>query len=161
MSTLDPRPRAAELVCAVNGYNRGEVRAVLRSMSTPELAAVAVHLARSIDPAESLTLMGRPDTLLSTSERVGEAVRASADHFGVDVPDVLGRRKTREIRCARLVAYYVAHVGYGVPVTRMGRVLDREHSTISHGVASVRQDPDLREHAATILVQLRRQEDRR
>ena len=155
---VDPRPRAAELVVAVNGYNRSDVRRILGTMSPSELAAVAVHLARSIDPSVSLAQMGRQDGDMTTGERVGSAVRACADHFDVTVDDVLGRRRIDRIRCARLVTYYVAHVGFCVPITAMGRYLDRGHSAVSHGVALVGHDPDLRAHAASILIQLRRQE---
>ena len=79
-----------------------------------------------------------------------------ANVFSVE-PEQL-RRSTRgraKIALARQVGMYIAHVGYGMSLTEVGRLFDRDRTTVAHacGVVEVRRDdPDFDE--AVVLLEL-------
>jgi hypothetical protein len=68
------------------------------------------------------------------------------------------RRATRgraRIALARQVAMYIAHVGYGLSLTEVGRLFERDRTTVAHacGVVEIRrEDPDFDE--AVVLLEL-------
>lgn len=69
-----------------------------------------------------------------------------ADVFGVDA-DLL-RQPTRgraRIALARQVAMYIAHIGYGLTLTEVGIVFERDRTTVAHACAVVEMRRDDRE----------------
>ena len=107
-------------------------------------------------PSERLVLQHsqiqacRPTRLRGLIEDVGSNV------FAVE-PQQL-RRATRgraKIALARQVAMYIAHVGYGLSLTEVGRLFERDRTTVAHacGVVEIRRDdPDFDE--AVVLLEL-------
>ncbi len=80
-----------------------------------------------------------------------------SDVFGVE-PEQL-RRATRgraKIALARQVAMYIAHVGYGMSLTEVGRLFDRDRTTVAHacGVVEVRRDDAAFDEAVVLLEQI-------
>ncbi len=68
------------------------------------------------------------------------------------------RRATRgraKIALARQVAMYIAHVGYGMNLTDVGRLFERDRTTVAHACSVVeirRDDPDF--DAAVVLLEM-------
>lgn len=76
-----------------------------------------------------------------------------ASVFGVD-PSQL-RRPTRgqaRIALARQVAMYIAHVGYGLTLTEVGELFQRDHTTVAHACQVVEQRRDLVDFDETIVL---------
>jgi hypothetical protein len=95
------------------------------------------------------------------------AVRLAAGCFEVAVADINApTRGPNRIARARQVAMYLAHVGFGLPLTAVGAAFRRDRTTAAHACRQVedrRDDPafdaalaDL-ELAARIIVELRRE----
>ena len=65
-------------------------------------------------------------------------VRIVADHFGLEVEDLTGRRRTGEIARARQVAMYFLREENGLSLPAVGELLGgRDHTTVRYGVAKV------------------------
>ena len=63
-----------------------------------------------------------------------------ARHYGLSSEQILGRNRTASVAQARQVAMYLLVSALGMPPTGAGRFLaGRNHSTVIHGVARVRQ----------------------
>ena len=72
-----------------------------------------------------------------TAEQVLSAV---ARHYGLSTELILGRNRTASVALARQVTMYLLVAELGMPPTGAGRFLaGRNHSTVIHGVARVRQ----------------------
>ena len=72
-----------------------------------------------------------------TAEQVLSAV---ARHYGLATEQILGRNRTAAVALARQVTMYLLVSELGMSPTGAGRFLEgRNHSTVIHGVAKVRQ----------------------
>ena len=72
-----------------------------------------------------------------TAEQVLSAV---ARHYGLGTEQILGRNRTAAVALARQVTMYLLVSELGMSPTGAGRFLEgRNHSTVIHGVAKVRQ----------------------
>jgi chromosomal replication initiator protein len=60
------------------------------------------------------------------------SARASAQVFGVQVADILGRRRTRNVARARFAATWIARRRSGLSYPVLGRILGRDHSSVIH-----------------------------
>lgn len=97
----------------------------------------------------------------AASAPVGTRLRCLIEDIVSDVfaiePEQL-RRATRgqaRIALARQVAMYIAHVGSGMSLTEVGRLFDRDRTTVAHACAVVevrRDDPAFDE--AVVLLEL-------
>ncbi len=87
--------------------------------------------------ADQLDAIAGPDPRTEvTPEQILDAV---ARHFQVSVEQILGRGRTAPVAQARQVTMYLLNVELGMPPTSVGRFLSgRNHSTVIHGVARVR-----------------------
>lgn len=89
---------------------------------------------------------------------VGDIVALAEDVFGVPRQDLLGRARPRHIARPRQAVYIVAwRMGWGL--SHIGRVLRRDHSTVSHArdMAEVfeRYDPSFAANLATLEARAR------
>ena len=79
-----------------------------------------------------ITIMTTRDCMVS----VGKIKQICADTIGVTVEDINGRVRTQDISLARHCAiYYSRKQGY--KVEELGKVFDRNHSSISHTCTKV------------------------
>lgn len=135
------RRRAESLAHAIESDDRELVEAVLTPLTREELYALAIVLAeRGLPPDPEAELIGR-------------AVIEAARRFGVAPRVVLGRARSREVVDARAVVCYVG-VLLGLPYVRVGRHLNRDHSTVSHAHGRVGHTPRLRAVAEAIAAEL-------
>lgn len=66
-----------------------------------------------------------------------EIVAATAQHFKVGERDLLGRCQVPRIALARHVAFYLMRTDAVVSFPAIGRLMDRDHSTVIHGVSRI------------------------
>lgn len=64
-------------------------------------------------------------------QRVAQRV---ADHCGITLGVLLGRRRTRSIAAARQLFYYIAYHLTRHSYPSIGRFCDRDHATVMWGV---------------------------
>lgn len=139
-------PRAAALAVAVADEDATAIHNTLTALSTRELYALAVVLAAHVDadmPLQRRTPAG--DAL--------EAARHAASAFGVDLADVMGTVRRREVLDARAVAYYAAYL-VGQNYSQIGRSMGRDHTSVMHGCARVGENPRLRTLAHRVAERL-------
>lgn len=69
--------------------------------------------------------------------RVAMAMRLAGDMYGVTVDQILNRRRFSQIVQCRQFAMLVAY-NMGVSYTDIGLHMDRDHTTVSHGVGAAK-----------------------
>lgn len=103
-------------------------------MSTMDMAArqQITLLRRRIEELE-----GRAPVALPPAERFGGLLTAVAAEFGVLREEILGESRSAHLVLPRQVAMALAQrlLGYSLP--RIGRLLNRDHSTVHHGIRRV------------------------
>jgi chromosomal replication initiation ATPase DnaA len=67
-----------------------------------------------------------------------DAVAVVANHYGVAIGDILGASRRKEIIGPRQVTEYVLHDHMGLSYNTIGKLLERDHTTIVAGVKRVR-----------------------
>mgnify|MGYP004452903423 CR=1 FL=1 len=67
------------------------------------------------------------------------AAQAVAKAFEVDADDILGRRRTEPLVFARQTAYWLIKIGMGYTYCKVGRMFDRDHGGIMHGIKRVKE----------------------
>lgn len=76
-----------------------------------------------------------------------------ANVFGVEAGLLrLATRGRAKVALARQVAMYVAHVGYGLSLTQVGEVFDRDRTTVAHACAVVEQRREDKEFDEAIVL---------
>ncbi len=90
--------------------------------------------AETADPTRPFHVEG------SRSEPCLMAAMLAAEAVGVPV-DVVIRSRRRDRRCtsARALAMYLAHVGLGLPMTRVAAGFSRHRSTVSHACRKIEE----------------------
>lgn len=139
-------PVAAALSVAVDEENADDVAALLTNLDTRELYALAVVLAAAVDP-------DKPLVRSAVSAITKRCARRAAQLFVLDVADVMGASRQRDVLDARAVTYYAAHLA-GDNYSQIGRVMNRDHSTVMAGVSRVATTPRLRTVAEGIAERL-------
>lgn len=135
-------PVAAGLAVAVDEDDAEVVEEILTTLSRQQLYALAVVLAAHVDPEKPLV---RSDVAGATKR----AAHRAAAFFQIELSALLGRSRYREVLNARAVTYYAAYL-LGDTYSQIGRVLNRDHSSVMSGCARVSTDPQLREVAYAI-----------
>lgn len=126
-------PVAAELSCAVTDYDPVAVAEILTSLDTEKLYALATLLAAHVDVDYPLDAQREVKRI----RRI--AVAGASRSLSVPEHKILSRAQDRQSARARSVAMAVAHRA-GVPVVAVGRMFDRDHSTVKHALKSVDND---------------------
>lgn len=87
------------------------------------------------------------DSPLVMPSRIKSVITAVAEYYRISLNDIVCHRRSREVALPRQVAMYLAKELTTNSLPEIGRVLDRDHSTILHGcrkIATLRlQDPVL------------------
>lgn len=69
----------------------------------------------------------------------GTVILAVSEEMGVDVDDILGRSRLAEVVEARQLVAYLLGIDYGLDAAVIGRVLDRDRSTVLHSIQKTRR----------------------
>lgn len=79
-----------------------------------------------------------------------------ADVFGVETIELrMATRGKARAALARQVAMYLAHVGYGLSLTEVGELFERDRTTVAHACSIVERRRDDRAFdAAVVLLEL-------
>jgi chromosomal replication initiator protein len=86
-------------------------------------------------------------------------VRAVAELFGIRSDDILGKAQSHDCTLPRQIAMFLCRKELQIPFLRIGKVFDRDHSTVMSSVKQVQtkleaQDPDTCSSVAEILRKL-------
>lgn len=99
--------------------------------------------------------MSRPDGYLVPELLAADVVIAEvARGFRVSAEDVLGRDRSTHIHMARVCAMAVIREWSGLSFPAIGRLFDRDHTTVMHAINKVLADPDLRRSVAMVVEEL-------
>jgi chromosomal replication initiator protein len=83
---------------------------------------------------------------------------AVCDHFGLRMSDMASARRGRDIAHPRQLAMYLAKTMTAKTLPTIGRLFDRDHTTVMHGIRAVderlRSDAELRGDVAAICERL-------
>lgn len=152
MRRQDPRvakatARAAQLVEAVAD---GDIKTIRELTSKGDQVALTVALATFIDPESPLVQRHVVENLSLPQTRALLAIDRAAEHFKITRDDVLGTSKVRHIVDARAVACYAAHRLLGITCVEVGRVLNKDHTTVLYACGRVGEDARLRRIATEL-----------
>jgi hypothetical protein len=92
--------------------------------------------------------------------RVVEIQRATAQHFGITVSEMVDEQHTRRLAVPRHAAMYLAKRLTLKSFAEIGRVFGRDHSTVVHAVngiaARLKSDGELAHHIARVRDELKK-----
>lgn len=136
-------PLAVDLVGAVTAADRDQVAAVLAQVT--DWQALAVVLAAHIPSSVLAGLKAE----LDHDTTAGLILNETADRFRVPVHRILSADRHRDVLDARAVA--MAAMRYaGLSSPYIGKVMDRDHSTVLHAAGRVGETARLRRIAVDI-----------
>lgn len=136
-------PLAVDLVGAVTAADRDQVAAVLARVT--DWQALAVVLAAHIPSSVLAGLKAE----LDEDTTAGLILNETADRFRVPVHRILSADRHRDVLDARAVA--MAAMRYaGLSSPYIGRVMDRDHSTVLHAASRVGETARLRRIAVDL-----------
>lgn len=136
-------PLAADLVGAVTAADRDQVAAVLTRVT--DWQALAVVLAAHVPSSVLAGLRAE----LDDESTAGLILNETADRFRVPVHRILSADRHRDVLDARAVA--MAAMRYaGLSSPYIGKVMDRDHSTVLHAAGRVGETARLRRIAVDI-----------
>lgn len=69
---------------------------------------------------------------------ISDVVKAVGQHFGFGRTELLSVSHAAELVRARFILYFLCQAVAGKSMTAIGRALDRDHSTIRHGIHKIR-----------------------
>lgn len=96
-----------------------------------------------------------PDVQFSPEARRADlALRLAATAFDVTIEEMRAdTRRGATVAFARQVAMYIAHVGFGLSLSKVAQAFRRDRTTVAHAchlVEDAREDPDFDEAIACI-----------
>ena len=101
--------------------------------------------------------MSRPDGYLA-DRHVGfdpdEVLAEIARGFRMSVDDIIGPSRDRAVCVARACAMAVIRHGTNLSLPAIGRIFDRDDSTVFHNVRKVMNDPELGESVRQLIEEL-------
>lgn len=109
---------------------------------------------RGVTPAELIAGDGSPGSQnIVTKKRRAispkQVIDKVARYYGLSSKDLLGTRRTKNIKNARQVAMYLMNEELGLSTVRIGNEFNKDHTTVIHGVrvikTSLKKDFQLRE----------------
>lgn len=92
-------------------------------------------ISQFIDAKEIQTLFR--DTSVAARAPITSIIKSVSEQTGVSVGAIKGRSKVRAVARARQLVMYRAHRQHGFSLNQVGRVLDRDHSSVLCGVRRI------------------------
>lgn len=72
-----------------------------------------------------------------TEEKLNRILEYTAEHFAVDINEVLGKKRTSKIALARHCIFYALHSFTLISSTKLGKLLNRDHSTVLNSINQI------------------------
>lgn len=124
------------------------------------LLAFSMVYNNDIDMELAEKIVSRIAKETSDSFNINELLDIVCDYFGVDVEDVLGKTRKREIVIARQVAMYLCQKVGKINTTQIGRLVGkRDHSTVNHSIklvaAQIEKDKKFAKQIKEIIAKLK------
>jgi hypothetical protein len=132
LARLQPPPRP---VAPVRSVVTAPIRQPAKLDPVPRAAfepAWLPHLVEHNEMLRKLFARGEPSRIYGSQVR-----RAVAEHFGLTPAEIDGRQNCRRFARPRQIAMYICARVAGMSLPQIGRLLNRDHSTIHHGVRVV------------------------
>lgn len=104
-----------------------------------ELETALAKVRQALADAEPYLPYPRSPRQRSHGLAASEVVAVVAAHFGVTAGELISASRRREVTEARQAAMLVLHDHMGYSYSDVGRMLDRDHTTVMAGVARARQ----------------------
>lgn len=74
---------------------------------------------------------------LRRSKETKDALQIICEQIGVTEDEVKGRSRKRDYVIARHIFCFVSHLYYNKRLTQIGRILNRDHSSVIHAIKAV------------------------
>lgn len=107
-----------------------------------------------ITPEVALDAMKNYDSGSSPIINEDTIVNACAKFYGMAASDILGDRRTKDVSRARQVCMYLLREILGLSHLKIGKFLDKHHTTIMYGIRevedSIKKDADYAQEISTI-----------
>lgn len=150
---------ACRLICAVNDRDTDAVTDTIGRIPRHELNSVAVMLAAmvpdtSYTPAAVLAARAAYLACTPANTDVPSAFATAADTtahtFGITLDALYSRARVRRVHEARHTLAWVARHALGMSYPEIAALLDRDHTSVIHGVNRVASTPALQAKAQVI-----------
>lgn len=118
-------------------------------MATPAQAKSLRDLEREVArlSARLRAMLGEDESSMLLPNRIRPVVNMVADHYGMTPEDIASWRRTPDVARARQIAIYLARTVTKYSLSAIGRVLDRDHTTVLYSCRRIeslrRQDSAL------------------
>ena len=77
------------------------------------------------------------DQVVTKKTSVDEVITAVCNHYSIGKRIMLGKGRTKTVAYPRHVLMYILRIEMKLSLEEVGRVLDRDHTTIMHGVDKI------------------------
>lgn len=141
-SNFDLKPQIVEFIA----------RAVTDNVRELEGALQKVALYNQMKPEGDLTLeevahtLGKDTKAKRENIKVPKIIKEVARSFGVNVKDLKGPRRTKDLALARQVAMYILREEFGYKLEEIAKFLNRQdHTTVLHAIDKIRSKMMLQE----------------
>ena len=71
------------------------------------------------------------------TETVEKIIEVTARKYDVTVEDILGTKRTKNIKTARNVAMYIAKQVLDLSLPQIGKFMNRDHSTVHSNISNI------------------------
>lgn len=92
-------------------------------------------------------LLNDEDDEQNTPDKI---LTATAAYFGVHPGDILGKSQSRECTLPRKLAMYLCRTTLDLPYAMIGKIFERDHSTVMAGIQSINKEKGTEEISAAI-----------
>jgi hypothetical protein len=153
LAEIDGRTPARAIVDAVQGGAHGLAVDQIKRLSRSELTTVVLLLASIVDVGDPLCPPEPSGLSHATVDTLTAAANAVCALYKVGAGELYGRSTRRAVVNARHVVCLIGSWS-GLPAAEIGRVIDRDHTTVLHAIQRADNDVDLSAAAHRIMHRL-------
>ena len=112
----------------------------IQKLSIMALHAIAIRNVKNFEPAflerALADLLEKEKESQMTADRI---IAQTANYFGIRAEDLTGESQTREYTVPRQIAMYLSRKLLNLPLAAIGRLFDRDHSTVISSIKQVKK----------------------
>jgi chromosomal replication initiator protein len=126
----------AEYIAGKDQTNTRELEGALNKiLALAELTNRPVSLDLAMESLTDAAMTSRRQRL-----NPGSIVEIVAGHYGIPVTAIKGKSRTKDMVLPRQVAMYLIRNETSASLVEIGHLLDRDHTTIMHGITKIEKD---------------------